>query len=154
MSYVRIALDVPLSTLFDYFVAENLNIVVGQRVLVPFARKQVVGVVLEIAESTELAAERIKNIVKVLDDVPPLSADVLKLLRFCSDYYHHPLGMTVMSALPVRMRGSVPLALKKSLVYKLSDTGKALDLEQLPRRKVVQLRLLEALHHDPSLLRF
>ena len=40
--YIRVALDVPLATLFDYSAADG--VAVGQRVLVPFGRKKVVGV--------------------------------------------------------------------------------------------------------------
>jgi primosomal protein N' (replication factor Y) (superfamily II helicase) len=145
MQIVRVALDVPLSTVFDYFLAENMTVAEGQRVVVPFGRKQVVGVVMEYAAQSDLASERIKAVLQVLDDVPPLPAELLKLLKFCSDYYHHPVGMTVMSALPTRLRGSQPVALKQALTYKLSPSGRLLDLSQLPKRKVVQLRLLHAL---------
>ena len=149
MHIVRVALDIPLSTLFDYFLAENMTAVEGQRVVVPFGRKQVVGVVMECVPSSDLAAERIKAVVQVLHDVPPMPAELLKLLRFCSDYYHHPVGMTVLSALPARLRGSLPVALKQALTYSLSASGRALDLEQLPKRKQVQLRILAALQQRP-----
>lgn len=149
MHIVRVALDIPLSTLFDYFLAENMTAVEGQRVVVPFGRKQVVGVVMECVPSSELPAERIKAVAQVLDDVPPMPAELLKLLRFCSDYYHHPVGMTVMSALPARLRGSLPVALKQALTYSLNASGRALDLEKLPKRKQVQLRILAALQERP-----
>jgi primosomal protein N' (replication factor Y) len=84
----------------------------------------------------------------VLDDVPPLSAELLKLLRFCSDYYHHPVGMTVMSALPTRLRSPLPVALKQVLTYTLSASGHTLDLAEWPKRKAVQLRVLTALQQD------
>jgi len=145
MQIVRVALDIPLATLFDYFLAENMTVVEGQRVVVPFGRKQVVGVVMECAVRSDLSAERIKAVAQILDDVPPLPAELLKLLKFCSDYYHHPVGMTVLSALPTRLRSSLPVALKQVLTYSLSASGRLLDLEQLPKRKVVQLRILNAL---------
>lgn len=145
MHIVRVALDIPLATLFDYSLAENMHVAVGQRVVVPFGRKEVVGVVVECAANSELALERIKAVVRVLDDVAPLSTELLKLLKFCSDYYHHPVGMTVMSALPARLRGSQAVMLKQALTYGLSDSGRALNLQDFPKRKVVQLRLLAAL---------
>ena len=86
MYIVRVALDIPLPTLFDYFLAENMTVVAGQRVVVPFGRKQVVGVVLECVERSDLDAARIKTVVQVLYDVPPLPAELLKLLKFCSVY--------------------------------------------------------------------
>src|SRR5512140_479330 len=104
MPIVRVALDVPLPTLFDYESGGNVKIEPGQRVVVPFGRKQVVGVAMECVADSDLAAERIKPVSRVLDEIPPLPADLLALLRFCSDYYHHPLGATVLSALPARLR--------------------------------------------------
>jgi primosomal protein N' (replication factor Y) len=150
MRIARVALDIPLSTLFDYFLAENMAVVVGQRVVVPFGRKQMVGVVLEVVAKSEMAAERIKEVTQILQDVPPLPAEMLKLLRFCSDYYHHPVGMTVMSALPVRLRGSEPISLKQALTYTLSASGRSLNLAQWHRRKAVQLRILTALQQGPQ----
>jgi len=145
MPIVRVALDVPLPTLFDYALADGVSAVQGQRVLVPFGRKQVVGVVMECAADSELAAERIKPVVHVLDEIPPLPAELLTLLRFCSDYYHHPLGATVLSALPVRLRACEPVTFKEALQYTLSVSGRTLDMGQFPKRKVVQQRILTAL---------
>ena len=145
MPIVRIALDVPLPTLFDYSLDDGALTMQGQRVIVPFGRKQMVGVVMECAADSELNAERIKPVVRVLDEIPPLPAELLALLRFCSDYYHHPLGMTVLSALPARLRSSQPVTFKEALQYALSASGRALDLDELPKRKVVQRRMLSAL---------
>jgi len=150
MRIARVALDIPLSTLFDYFLAENMAVVVGQRVVVPFGRKQMVGVVLEVVAKSEMATERIKEVLQVLQDVPPLPAEMLKLLRFCSDYYHHPVGMTVMSALPVRLRSSEPVSLKRALTYTLSASGRSLNLAEWPKRKAVQLRILTVLQQGPQ----
>ncbi|MGE5758672.1 MAG: primosomal protein N', partial [Sideroxydans sp.] len=149
MPIIRIALDVPLSTLFDYVVSADTQLEIGQRVVVPFGRKQVLGVAMEWAEHSGVSADRIKPVAQVLDDVPPLPQELLTLLHFCSDYYHHPLGMTVLSALPTRLRAVEPIALKQSLDYTLSETGRTLDLATLPKRRVVQQRILQALRQAP-----
>ncbi len=150
MSIIRVALDVPLATLFDYAVPPHCNVLIGHRVLVPFGRKQLVGVVMECAADSELATDRIKPLSQVLDEVPPLSADVLALLKFCSEYYHAPLGTTVLSALPARLRSTEPFVRSKktyqqALRYALTTSGHMLDLEDFPKRKVVQRRILAAL---------
>lgn len=143
MSIVRVALDVPLPTLFDYTVDETA--VVGQRVIVPFGKRQMVGVVMECVATTEVSPERIKPVTQVLQDSAPLSAELLKLLRFCSEYYRYPIGPTVLSALPTRLRSDQPVVGKPALSYRLSASGAALDLETLPKRKVVQRRILTKL---------
>ncbi|MFZ1546922.1 MAG: primosomal protein N' [Candidatus Nitrotoga sp.] len=145
MAIVRVALDVPLSTLFDYSLDSSIAIVPGTRVLVSFGRKNVAGIVMECAMDSALSAERIKPVLQVLSDVPPLSDELLVLLRFCSDYYHYPLGVTVLSALPVRLRNGQLVTLKEAMQYRLSVSGRALDLSLLSKRKVVQHRILAAL---------
>ena len=145
MPIIRVALDLPLSTLFDYVSTDDIAVTPGQRVLVPFGRRQVVGVVMERVADSELAAEKIKPMVRMLDEIPPLSAELIALLRFCSDYYQYPLGATIMSALPARLRSCAPVSFKEELQYRLSASGRDLDLNQFPRRKVVQQRILSAL---------
>jgi len=137
-----------LSILFDYFFSADQPVEIGQRVLVPFGRKNVVGIAMEFAETSDLAAERIKPLVKVLDDVPPLPAELLSLLRFCSDYYHYPLGMVVMAALPARMRAQEPVTIKQEQSFALTDQGRSLDPAQIPKRRVIQHRILQALQNS------
>src|SRR5450759_2875789 len=145
MSIVRIALDVPLSTLFDYTVAEGVVVAIGQRVIVPFGRRQMVGVVMECVATTDVSPERIKPVLQVLLDSAPLSVGLLNLLRCCSDYYRYPIGQTVLPALPARLRSDKPIISKPILSYRLSASGAALDLDSFPKRKVVQRRILAKL---------
>jgi len=149
MSIVRVALDVPLPTLFDYSVAEGIAVATGSRVIVPFGRRQMVGVVMECVATTDVAAERIKQVSQVLRDSAPLSAQLLDLLRFCSDYYRYPIGQTVLSALPTRLRSDKPIISKPILNYRLSTSGAALSIDTFPKRKVVQRRILARLAEQP-----
>ena len=147
MPIVRVALDIPLSTLFDYTAVEEVAI--GQRVIVPFGKRQMVGVVMEVVASSEMAPERIKPVTQVLGDSIPLSGELLDLLRFCSDYYRYPIGPTVLAALPVRLRSDKPVVGKPVLGYRLSTSGAALDLASFPKRKVVQRRIFAKLAESP-----
>jgi len=149
MSIVRVAIDVPLPTLFDYKVVEGIAVALGQRVIVPFGRTQTVGIVMECVAASEMSPERIKPVTQVLLDSAPLSAGLLELLRFCSDYYRYPIGQTVLSALPVRLRSDKPLIGKPTMSYRLSTSGEALDLEVFPKRKAVQRRILARLGEQP-----
>ena len=149
MQIVRVALDIPLSTLFDYTVDEGVAVAIGQRVIVPFGRRQMVGVVMECVAATEMAPERIKPMKQVLHDSVPLSAGLLDLLRFCSDYYRYPIGQTVLSALPTRLRSDKPIISKAILSYRLTASGAALDLDTFSKRKVVQRRILAKLAEQP-----
>jgi primosomal protein N' (replication factor Y) len=109
---VRVALDVPLAKLFDYIVPETFAAAVGDRVVVPFGARQQLGVVMEIDASSALAPTRMKSIADVRGDAPRLTTDWLELMRFLSSYYHRPLGETLISALPPRLRSVKPLPRK------------------------------------------
>lgn len=144
---VRVALDVPLPDLFDYSVTED--VAVGQRVIVPFGNRKMVGVVMECTSTTDVAPERIRTVMQVLRDSVPLSAELLDLLRFCSDYYRYPIGQTVLSALPARLRSDRPLAFQPVLSYRLSKAGAALGPGEFPKRRMVQRRILAMLVEQP-----
>jgi len=112
MSVLRVALDVPLATLFDYARAEDAAACVGDRVVVPFGTRSRVGVVVEEGESSAIAAGKLKRVTRVLEDAPRLPAQWLELMRFLAAYYQRPLGETVIGALPPRLRSLKPLPKK------------------------------------------
>jgi len=111
---VQVALDVPLRTLFDYRLPPTFPqdaIRPGIRVKVPFGRTVVVGVVVSL-EPPQIESAKLKDVIDVLDEEPLLSAETLKLLQFAADYYHHPIGEAIISALPVALRSERALSAK------------------------------------------
>ena len=146
MIFFRVALDVPLATLFDYRGSEEAGPdVIGRRVLVPFGKKIAVGIIMEIADSTQLAATRVRRVLSVQHDVPALPSDVLELLRFCSAYYHHPLGEVVMNSLPTRLRRRQLLKLDAVKTYRLTAAGRDIDPATLPPRAKIKRDVLALL---------
>ena len=141
----RIALDVPLRRLFDYRVPEgSAALVPGTRVRVPFGRRSLIGVVVEHAAASALPPERLKPIAAVLDTVPVLAADVLELVRWASDYYHHPIGEVIASALPKALRGGAScIALEE--IWRPTPSGRAALSAGKLARSPAQRQLLELL---------
>jgi primosomal protein N' (replication factor Y) len=151
MSIIRVALDVPVATLFDYRAPDDFAAAdVGRRVLVPFGRKNAVGVIVELADSTEVPAERLKDALRVLRDLPPLAPADLRLMRFAADYYQHPLGAVIMSALPTRLRRvAEPPRQRARATCLLTPAGMAVEPAALPARAHAQRKLLERLRQGP-----
>ncbi len=104
MKVLRVALDVPVAKLFDYLIDDASPVVAGDRVVVPFGARQRVGVVAEVADTSTVAASRLKPVERVLEDAPRLTTGWLELMRFLSAYYQRPFGETVAAALPARLR--------------------------------------------------
>ncbi len=150
MSIIRVALDVPVDSLFDYRAPDATTADIGRRVVVPFGRKTAIGVIIELAAVSEVAPERLKNALRVLRDFPPLAPEDLHLMRFAADYYRHPLGAVVMDSLPTRLRRVRDSAPPKPRgLYRLTADGDALAASALPARAHAQHRLLERLRSGP-----
>lgn len=107
---ISVAVPAPRRTLFDYRLPEDMDVSVGVRVLVPFGKRAVVGVVMAHADTTEVPPERLRPVARVLDEHPLFGPELLRLLTWASDYYCHPIGEVVGAALPraLRQGGALP----------------------------------------------
>jgi len=144
VKFVRVALDVPLPTLFDYSCPDPSSAPAGARVVVPFGKRNLVGVVVETAGETVFAPEKIKPIGRVLEDAPRLPADWLALMRFLATYYQRPLGETVISSLPPRLRSLRPLPREDRTFWRVGVAA-PLAAERGVARKGQLLTKIEAL---------
>src|SRR5882724_9193923 len=99
--FCNVALPVPLRTTFTYAVPESLQGTVhsGSRVLVPFRKKTLVGVVVELAESAP-PGTKIREITRVLDFVPALTPKLIELAHWIAGYYLAPVGEVFRAMLP------------------------------------------------------
>jgi len=100
-SFCNVALPVPLRTTFTYAVPESLREIVqpGARVIVPFRKKAMVGVVVDL---TDRAPEdtKIREITKALDRVPALTPKLIELGHWIANYYLAPVGEVFRAMLP------------------------------------------------------
>jgi primosomal protein N' (replication factor Y) len=103
--FCQIAIDTPLRRLFDYRVPEALaTLQRGMRVRVPFGRREVVGLVMRTDDMSTVPADKLRDVTALLDATPLLGAAELELLEWAANYYHHPVGQVVATALPKLLR--------------------------------------------------
>ncbi len=140
---VRVALDVPLDRLFDYIAPVALPTDIGRRVQVPFGTRQLVGVILQITDHSDLPSHRLKSVGAIDRETPPLPGDLLTLLAFCARYYHHPVGEVVLGVLPTSWRQSHVTVARPG--YRLTAAGRAVALDTLPTNATVQRQVLQKL---------
>ncbi len=108
-SILQVAINVPLSRRFDYLAPAGREVAVGARVLVPFGRRDQVGLVVGLANSSDVPREKLKAAKVVIDSAPILGPEDLWLCQFCNDYYHHPIGEVIAATLPKLLRLGKPL---------------------------------------------
>src|SRR5262245_1163345 len=102
MTIARVAVDVPIDTLFDFRVPEGVAARAGSLVIVPFGRTRKVGLVVALQARSAVAPQRLRDVEALVADLAPLGAVELELLDFCARYYIRPLGEVAAAALPPR----------------------------------------------------
>lgn len=105
MQLARVVVEVApfhLDHPFDYLVGDDVEVVVGQRVLVPFAGRQVRGLVVGRPEETEVPVARLRPLARTLGPHVWVRAEELEVLRWAAARFGAPLADVVRHALPDR----------------------------------------------------
>jgi primosomal protein N' (replication factor Y) len=103
---VEVLVAVPVPRFFSYQWVAQVEPRFGMRVIVPWGNQRRVGLVYR-AQSVPLDAGlsgQVKPVAEVLDDGAYLDDHWRRLLEFAARYYHHPLGMIALEALPKALR--------------------------------------------------
>ncbi len=99
-------MPIPGADSFDYLAPNDGDMALGAgyRVEVPFGRSKRIGIVVGEQADSEIPVEKLKPISKVLDTEPVFAQPIFDLLIRAANYYHHPLGEVLFTALPVLLR--------------------------------------------------
>ena len=136
MNIVRVALAVPLPRFFDYLYAPDLTPIVGGRVLVPFGSQKRVGIVVDLPASSDVAKEKLKPIIDVLDTESLFNSTTWDWLAWSANYYRAALGDVLFQALPVKLRNGESAVKNDRTFWRITDLGKqALESGELKRAK-------------------
>ena len=146
MFCVDVAINLPVKSLFKQFtytVTDELNFLdSGWRVVVPFGAQKVEGFVVrrrELAELTQAAQEKLKNVEAALGDRAWFDEEMLHTAKWLADYY--------MCSLAEAMRLFVPgkTSIKRQAVK--DENGKLLYYayeERLKEKTVLAYKITEA----------
>ncbi|MET0935515.1 MAG: primosomal protein N', partial [Luteibacter sp.] len=144
---LRVALPVPLLTLFDYLPPAAGVALAGSRVRVPFGKGEMVGIVIDPAAEAAVGVKRLKRVGDVLDDAPLLDAELMTTLAWAADYWAGAPGEAFANALPLALREPRALPATGLEVWELTAQGRsALDARS---RKGGSAALLAALADGP-----
>lgn len=162
--FARVALPIPLGQAFSYRIPADFPSVAGSRVLVELGRRKCLGVVIdEGAEAPEgFPLEKIKPLLKLLDERPVLPDELRSFLGELARYYIAPIGEVFRLALPALERATAD-ELEKEAGRKLKAVGRLVQIAtlvtdvqvgQVPKGKSEQLlaRLEERGPTEVSLL--
>src|SRR5215475_12759227 len=113
----HIVVELPLETPLDYRIPSGLRTCcrIGQRVLVPLGKRQVLGYIVGLASTSTVVD--LKELVEILDETPLLTPALLQLTRWIAEYYLCPWGQVLKAAVPEGFR------VQTEAVYTLTATS-------------------------------
>ncbi len=151
MKYAGIIVDVKIAAvdkIFHYRIPEKLKqIEPGHRVLVPFGNRKVEGYVVELVDAVDIEPDKIRNIVKLLDQEPILTEEQLEVARWMAQEYNGLYSQALQLFLPVGTRyGRERVGRKRQLSVKLNNPEKLEQmLDELPKNAIRQRAVLSSL---------
>ncbi|GAA4716001.1 primosomal protein N' [Brevibacillus fulvus] len=149
----KVIVEVPVSRTnrpFDYLVPEWLLPIlrVGSRVIVPFGPRKLQGFViglLELADGTETSIDpqKLREILEVEDDLPPLTEELLDLAEWMSKQYLCPWITAIHAMIPAVLKGKTERWVVAAAELTAELAGQSPLLHELLRRGAVAYREVE-----------
>lgn len=108
MQYCRVIVDLAaddVDRLFTYRVPEGMALSPGQRALVPFGPRKLEGWVIELTDAPGMPEEKIKDVVRPIEDYPLLLPDLIELAGWIKATCHATMASALRLMIPAQLRG-------------------------------------------------
>jgi primosomal protein N' (replication factor Y) len=152
--YIQVAIPVPMRQLFTYLVPEPLNtppIQLGERVVVSFGTRQVIGIVMGNEQKCDIAPAKLKAILSRVSDGFIFSDALINFLQRCANYYHHPIGDVFQQALPVLLRQIKQPDIAPNTAWSSKETEENTAITKLASKAPKQHQLYQLIHNHQSI---
>ena len=127
---------------FDYDCG-GLDVSVGSRVIVPFGKMKIEGVVIALKQTSEFRANGIKKIIRLLDSAPAITKECIELLSFMREKYHLTKASILRLFLPTEMRKGKVREKLVTFVTVNTDLDFESALSSIPQRSKSERGALE-----------
>lgn len=136
---------------FDYEVPSFLHgkNIAGYRVLVPFGNRKIEGYVIKQKETTKVEANKLKSLIKLIDEKPTILPEMIELMTFMVDKFHLKKVDVLRLFIPSEMRGDKikPLFVKNYILNQKIDINN-LELNKNAKK---QQEILDYFKHNKIL---
>lgn len=93
-----------LDKVFEYKIPQDMQVQIGERVIVPFGSRYLQGFIVAIEEKSEYDETKIKPITRKIEDFAIIKPEMLQLMFHMSDKLHLKLASILRLFLPSEMR--------------------------------------------------
>ena len=99
MPIAEVAVPLPLPGPFHYTIPDELELVVGHAVYVPFGPRRLTAYVLAVLDAPP-DDRKLKPVLQLVANEPLFRPELIPLYRWIARYYAHPLGEVIRTAIP------------------------------------------------------
>ncbi len=137
---LRLALPSPLRRLFDYLPPNGVSgsdLQPGMRLRVPFGKREIIGILVELSDHSDVPADKLKPAIALIDAQSPVPPAFFKLCLWTAQYYQHSLGDTFSWALPTLLRQGEPAEARQERFWQVTEGASQDDprLARAPRQR-------------------
>ena len=107
MRFANVIIDQDAKALdreFVYTIPDDLEVNLGERVVVPFGARVLEGFVVDIIDKTDFDVSKIKSIIRTVDGFAVIKKEMLSLMHYMADNLHLKLASILRLFLPSEMR--------------------------------------------------
>ena len=146
--YCRVIIDIVhenVASPFTYRIPEEMELVPGQRVAVPFGPREKEGIVLSLEDQTDVDPAKLREVKRPLEDYAAIPPELMLLAEEMAEKAHCPLAETLRLMLPAQMRGGrvrVKTERQVHLLVSPEEAEAAAEREKRSRKRAEILRLL------------
>ena len=89
---------------FEYKIPDDLDVTLGERVLVPFGNRTLQGFVVDIKDTSTFDESKLKAILSTVDGFAVIKKEMLELMKYMATKLHLKLASILRLFLPSEMR--------------------------------------------------
>ncbi|SIS43672.1 primosomal protein N' [Neptunomonas antarctica] len=146
MIVLRVAIPSPLRRHFDYLPpldAAPDSFHPGCRVKVPFGKRELIGLLLEVTSETDVPLSKLKPVIEILDTTPLQPQYIRDLALWAADYYQHPIGDALLQSLPVYLRKGGECVASHTYLWKTLPDTTLLDISGRAHQQQALYQLID-----------
>ncbi|UFJ43229.1 primosomal protein N' [Brevibacillus humidisoli] len=160
----QVIVDVPTARTnrpFDYLVPEALSdrVAVGSRVIVPFGPRKLQGYIVGLQQSEQAdlpqlggMEQRLKPIEQVMDELPPLTSELIQLAEWMSKQYLCPWVTALQAMIPAVLKGKAEKQLAATELLDAAAASTSSLLSELRQGRVLPLSEVEKRFPEEAVL--
>ena len=125
-----------LDKVFEYKVPEDMQVSVGERVIVPFGKRNLQGFIVGFEEKSKYDESKIKPIANKIEDFAVIKPEMLQLMLYMAEKLHLKLASILRLFLPSEMRTD---KIKELIVkyVKISSTFEKLERKAEKQQQII-----------------